>query len=93
MSPGRELPLPVLLFGYVLPVLGVAGLLWASGLPLLAGVLVGGEVVLSGIVILVRRRPQRPRGAPSARPWLVPLLMVLALLALVGIAILANSLG
>lgn len=87
------MPLPALLFAYVLPVLGVAGFLALSGLWGLALVVVGGEAVMSTVVVLVRRRPPAARTGPSRRPWLVPVVMVALLAAMVGIAVLAARFG
>lgn len=93
MTDKAPLPLSAVLFAYVLPVLGVAGLLALSGLWVFALVVVGGEVLMSAVVLWVRRRPTSPRTAPSRRPWLVPLVMLVLLAAMAGIAVLAEQAG
>ena len=93
MTTDRPLPPAAVLFAYVIPVLGVAGLLALSGLWGLALIVVGGEALMSAVVVAVRRRPARDRGTPSRRPWLIPLVMVVLLAAMVGIAFLAEALG
>lgn len=89
MSGDQPLPLPALLFAYVLPVLGVAAFLALSGLWGLALVVVGGEAVMSAVVVLVRRRPAAARTGPSPRPWLVPAVMVALLAAMAVLAVVA----
>lgn len=87
MSRDAPLPLSAVLFAYVLPVLGVAAFLALSGLWGLALVVVGGEAVMSAVIVLVRQRPARPANSPSRRPWLVPLVMVVLLALMVGVAV------
>jgi hypothetical protein len=84
MPPRDRSELVVLLVVWVLPLLLVAGLLAAAGLPQLAVALVVIEVVVAGVVAIARRRPARP-AAPAQRPWLIPLAMVLVLVALAGL--------
>lgn len=84
MPPRDRTDLVFLLMVWVLPLLVVAGLLAAAGLPQLAVALVAVEVAVAVIVAVVRRRPERTSG-PSQRPWLVPLAMVLVLVALAGL--------
>ena len=93
MSKDRPLPLAAVLFAYVLPLLGVAVLLALSGLWGFALLLVGGEAVMATVVTVVRRRPARTNTAPSRRPWLVPLVMVVLLGAMVAAAALASRAG
>lgn len=93
MSRDLPLPLPAVLFAYVLPVLGVAGFLALSGLWGLALVVVAGEVVMSAVIVLVRRRPAKPSSGPSRRPWLVPLVMIGLLALMVGVAVLGSRSG
>jgi len=87
------LPLPAVLFAYLLPVLGVAAFLALSGLCGLALVVVVGEAVMSAVVVTVRHRPAGPRTGPSRRPWLVPLVMAGLLAVLVGVAVLGARSG
>ena len=93
MRADQPLSRAAVLFGYVLPVLGVAALLAVSGLWGLAVLLVAGEVVMSAVVLAVRRRPARSAPGPARRPWLVPLVMVGLLTAMVGVAMLAAQAG
>ena len=86
MPPRDRTDLVVLLVVWVLPLLVVAGLLAAAGLPQLALALVAIELAVAAVVAVVRRRPQRPAG-PAQRPWLVPLAMVLVLVAFAGVGV------
>jgi hypothetical protein len=86
MPPSDRSELVVLLVVWVLPLLLVAGLLAAAGLPQLAIALVAIEVAVAVVVAVARRRPARPT-APAQRPWLIPLAMVLVLVALAGLGV------
>lgn len=76
---------------WVLPLLATVAFLFAVDLPQIALALLAVELVVGAATVLARRRPERPAG--SSRPWLVPLLMVGALVAMVGIAVVASTAG
>ena len=81
----------VLLVVWVLPLLGAVALLAAAGLPLIAGALLAVEAVVAVCVYAARRRAARPsRPAPG---WVVPAAMVGVLVALLGVTLVAASLG
>lgn len=90
--PRRSSLLAVLVI-YVLPVGAAAWFLTARGLGVLALALVSVEVVVLLTVVAARAPAAGSRPEPSRRPWLVPLLMVGALAAFVGIAVLAAQAG
>ncbi len=83
------------LFVYVVPLGAVTVFLFAVGLGFIAGALLVIEAAVATTVVVVRRRPSRPAGmAPAtARPWLVPLVMLALLVAMVGVAVLASQGG
>src|SRR5688572_1082040 len=91
----RYMPLPrrssflAVLVIYVLPVAAAAWFLTSRGLAVLALAPLSVEVVVALTVLAARKPDQQARPEPSRRPWLVPLLMVGALGAFVGIAVLA----
>ena len=91
----RPLDLVAVLFAYVLPLGLVTVGLVAVGLGGLAVALLVVEACLLTAVVIVRRRPARPAGvgAPSPRPWLVPLVMVAVVGAVVAVAVLAAAGG
>ena len=91
----RPLDLVAVLFAYVLPLGLVTVGLVAVGLAGLAVALLVVEACLLTAVVIVRRRPARPPGvgAPSPRPWLVPLVMVAVVGAVVAVAVLAAAAG
>lgn len=83
----------VLLVVWVLPLLAASGLIAAAGLPLLAVALIVVEVAVAGGIVLARRRPARSQPKPAAPAWLVPAVMVLALAATAGVALVVSALG
>ena len=89
----RRSSLVAVLVIYVLPVAAAVWFLTSRGLGVLALALVAVEVVVALTVLAARRPVPQARPAPSRRPWLVPLLMVGALGAFVGIAVLAARSG
>ncbi len=90
----KRADLLVLLGVYVLPLAVVAALLVAAGLPGLAVALLVVEAVVVAVTVLVRRRPPPdPARPPTSRPWLVPLVMVLLLAGVVGLASLVAGRG
>lgn len=77
---------------YVIPVtLAVIGLA-AVGLGILAVALLVIEAVVAAAVVLARRQPATP-ARPTARPWLVPTLMIGALGLFVIVAVVAANAG
>jgi len=77
---------------YVIPVgLATIGLALA-GLGVLAAALLIIEAGVAIAVLVARKRPQT-RAQPSARPWLVPTVMVGALGLMVVVAVLAAHTG
>lgn len=79
---------------YVLPLLATAAALCVVGLAELAVALVVIEAIVLAVMAVVRRRPAPDRSVPTqSRPWLVPALMVGALLVMVGIALVASRSG
>ena len=90
--PRRSSLLAVLVI-YVLPVGAAAWFLTTRGLGVLALALVSVEVVVALTVLAARTPEVAARPEPSRRPWLVPLLMVGALAAFVGVAVLAAQGG
>ena len=90
--PPRSSLLAVLVI-YVLPVAAATWFLTSRGLGVLALALVSVEVVVALTVLAARKAEPQARREPSRRPWLVPLLMVCALVAFGGIAVLATQLG
>lgn len=77
---------------YVIPVgLATIGLALA-GLGVLAAALLIIEVGVATAVFVARRRPETP-GRPSARPWLVPTVMVGSLGLMVVVAVVAAHAG
>ena len=92
---GRRLDAVAIVFAYVLPLSVVTVVLFAAHLGGIALALLAVEAVIVVAVVIARRRPQRPAGmAPAtSRPWLVPLIMVLVVAGVVGIAVLAASSG
>lgn len=76
---------------YVVPLAVVSVLLTLVGLGEIALALVAVEACVAGLTVAARRRPERTgRAAPTSRPWLVPLAMVLVLGGIVGVAVLAS---
>ena len=91
-SEGRDTTETVLLVVvWVVPLLAAAALLAAAGLRLLAVALVVIEATVGLLVYLT----VRPRSAPTTpRPaWLVPVLMLAALVAVLGVTLLAVRFG
>lgn len=78
---------------YAASLLGTGAALWAVGLPELAVAFVLIEAAVGGAMLAVRRAPARPRGEPTRRAWIIPVVMVGALLAMVGVAVLASRMG
>ena len=93
MTERDRLDTVVLVAVWVVPLLAAAALLAAAGLPLVAGALLAVEACVAGAVALARRRPARDGAPHPARPWLVPLAMVLVLAAMAGLAAGAAALG
>lgn len=94
--PGRRpVDLVAVLFAYVLPLALVTAGLVVTGLGLLAVALLTVEAcVLLAVVLLRRRPPPAPGiGAPTRRPWLVPLVMVAIVGGVVAVAVLAAAAG
>lgn len=77
-------------FAYILPLSLVTVVLFAAHLGGIALALLAVEAV-----VIARRRPPHPAGMapPTSRPWLVPLVMVLVVGGVVGVAVLAASAG
>ena len=89
---GRDSTETVLLVAlWVVPLVGVAALLAAAGLRLLAGALLVIEAATALLVHLAMRK-RLPSG--RARPaWVVPALMLAALVAVLGVTLLAVRFG
>ncbi len=84
----------VVLLVYVVPLGAVSVLLALAGLGVLAVGLLAVEGAVVAATVAARRRPARPSGgAPSRRPWLVPLVMVAVLGAIVALAVLGSRAG
>jgi sterol desaturase/sphingolipid hydroxylase (fatty acid hydroxylase superfamily) len=82
-------------FAYILPLSLVTVVLFAAHLGGIALALLAVEAVVIVAVVIARRRPPHPAGMapPTSRPWLVPLVMVLVVGGVVGVAVLAASAG
>ena len=94
--PGRRrVDLVAVLFAYVLPLALVTVGLIVTGLGVLAVALLAVEAGVLLAVVLVRRRPPRAPGigAPTRRPWLVPLVMVAIVGGVVAVAVIAAGTG
>ena len=95
-TPGRRpVDLIAVLFAYVLPLALVTVGLIVTGLGVLAVALLAVEACVLLAVVLMRRRPPRAPGigAPTRRPWLVPLVMVAIVGGVVAIAVIAAGTG
>lgn len=93
-TPGRRpLDLVAVLFAYVLPLALVTAGLVVTGLGVLAVALLAAEGCVLLAVVLMRRRPPRPpgMGAPTRRPWLVPLVMVAIVGGVIAVAVIAAA--
>jgi hypothetical protein len=88
----RRSHLVPLLVVWVIPVVVAAVLLVLADLTVLAVALVVIELVVGATVVAARRQPVA-RSSPTSRPWLVPLLMIGALLVMAGIAVVASRTG
>ena len=89
-APRDRLDAVVLLVVWVLPLLAVAGLLAAAGLPQVAVALLVVELVVAGLVALARRRPDGSRKAPA---WVVPVAMVAVVGGVLALAVVGERLG
>lgn len=77
---------------YVLPVAVAAVLLTMADLGVLAAALVVIEIVVASTAYAARRKPSRP-ATPTTRPWLVPAVMLSALVLMVVVAVLGSRAG
>ena len=93
MARSTRVELVAVLVVWVLPLLLVAALLAIAGLPEVALAVLAVEVAVGLVVARARRAPSAPGGEPAQRPWLVPLVMVLVLLALAGVGLVGSRLG
>jgi hypothetical protein len=75
---------------YVVPVLAAAGYLASAGLGVLAVALLAVEAVVAASVWAAKKEP-RPRDTPRrSRPWLLPVVMLGALMGMVLLTVLAT---
>ena len=75
---------------YVVPVLAAAAYLARAGLGVLAVALLAVEAVVAASVWAAKKEP-RPRDVPRpSRPWLVPLVMLGALMGMVLLTVVAT---
>jgi len=91
--PGRGFEVAAVLVAYVLPLTGLAVVLLAAHLALIAVALLTVEALVVLAIVIARRRPPRSdgMGPPSRQPWLTPVIMVSVVGAVIGVAVLAAS--